>query len=468
MMYYLSVDFGTSAVKMSVLDEELRVKCWNKAEYQYLILPGEKNELRETDLMNAFYSAAAGLDPELLKKVEMFCYDTFSPSVVFMDREGELVYRNIITHLDRRSRKQSDDIERLIGKDAYMSISGIYPFAGGCSAMTLLWFVQNMPEIIEKSSYIGHLTTWIHKKLTGLWMVDFVNASMLGVYETTKQGGWSKEILKEIGVDYRLFPEIRYPGSVYGRLKKEIAHRLGLREGIPVCVGTNDVAAAQMGAGNCAPGDIMDTAGSSEMVSILTDQPVTNPGYYLRNSALPGIWQVYATTCGGFGIRWFYEQFCRELSIEEFYRYEEREINRFLAQGNGGITADPYLSGDRQSLEKRTASFRGLTLAYTRGELLTAMLEGIQSVIYGTISMAEQFQRIQPVIKISGGMVTPAYLKLKEAMYPQYKLLQVDDCPILGNAALAQYWSEKSEKGETKGESSKNIKRNSHSFRNPV
>ena len=96
------------------------------------------------------------------------------------------------------------------------------------------------------------------------------------------------------------------------------------------------------------------------------------------------------------------------------------------------------------------------------------MLEGIQSVIYGTISMAEQFQRIQPVIKISGGMVTPAYLKLKEAMYPQYKLLQVDDCPILGNAALAQYWSEKSEKGETKGESSKNIKRNSHSFRNPV
>lgn len=442
-MYFLSVDFGTSAVKMSVLDENLKVKCWNKAAYQYLILPCEKNELREADLMQAFYTAASGLDPELLSKVEVFCYDTFSPSVVFMDRDGELVYPNIITHLDRRSRKQSEDIERIFGRDAYMNISGIYPFAGGCSAMTLLWFRQNMPEILDNSCYIGHLTTWIHKKLTGLWMIDFVNASMLGIYETTKQSGWSEPILREIGIDKGQLPEIRYPGTEYGRLVPEIASRIGVPAGIPVCIGTNDVAAAQMGAGNQKPGDIMNTAGSSEMVSVLTNQPVTNPGYYLRNSALPGIWQVYATTCGGFGIEWFYNQFCREMDRDAFYTYEEQEIDRFLEKGNGDVIADPYLSGDRQSLEKRTAAFRGLTLASTRGEMLTAMLAGIQSVIYGTITMAEVFQKLQPVIKISGGMVTPAYLKMKETMYPKYRLQQVDDCPILGNAALAQYWSKK-------------------------
>jgi sugar (pentulose or hexulose) kinase len=438
-MYYLSIDFGTSAVKMSIVDDSLQVKSWNKAEYRYLILPGEKNELRESDLMGALAKAAKGLDTELLRQVEQICYDTFSPSIVFMDRNGALVYPNIITHLDRRSRKQSDDIDRIIGRETYMNISGIYPFAGGCSAMTLLWFLQNQPEILERSDYVGHLTTLIHKRFTGLWMVDFVNASMMGVYETTTQGTWSEAVLKELQIDRRLFPDIHNPGTVYGTLQKEMADFLGMKEGIPVCVGTNDVAAAQMGAGNKSAGDIIDTAGSSEMVSVLTDKPMVDAGYYLRNSALPGLWQIYATTCGGFGIQWFYEQFCRELTLEEFYEYEKDEINKFLEERQSDVSFTPYLSGDRQSLEKKTASWNGLTLASTRGQMLVSCLLAIQEVIYGTIEKAAKVQKLNHVIKISGGMITPTYLHFKKQMYPEYTLKLVDDCPILGNVVLARY-----------------------------
>jgi sugar (pentulose or hexulose) kinase len=438
-MYYLSIDFGTSAVKMSIVDDSLQVKSWNKAEYRYLILPGEKNELREADLMGALAAAAKGLDPGLLSQVEQICYDTFSPSVVFMDRNGALVYPNIITHLDRRSRKQSDDIDRIIGREAYMNISGIYPFAGGCSAMTLLWFLQNQPEILERSYYVGHLTTLIHKRFTGLWMVDFVNASMMGVYETTTQGTWSEALLKELHIEQRLFPDIYNPGVVYGTLQKDMADLLGMKEGIPVCVGTNDVAAAQMGAGNKRAGDIIDTAGSSEMVSILTDKPRVDAGYYLRNSALPGLWQIYSTTCGGFGIQWFYEQFCRELTLEEFYQYEKDEIIKFFEGGQSDVSFTPYLSGDRQSLEKKTASWNGLTLASTRGQMLVSCLLAIQEVIYGTIEKAAKVQKLENVIKISGGMITPTYLHFKTRMYPEYTLKLVDDCPIIGNVALARY-----------------------------
>ena len=438
-MYYLSIDFGTSAVKLSIVDDNLQVKCWNKAEYRYLLLPGEKNELREADLFTALAKAAKGLDAELLDRVERICYDTFSPSIVFMDRAGTLVYPNIITHLDRRSRKQSDDIDRIIGREAYMNISGIYPFAGGCSAMTLLWFLQNQPEILDRSYYVGHLTTLIHKRFTGLWMVDFVNASMLGVYETTTQGTWSEVLLKELHIERRLFPDIYSPGTVYGTLQREMADLLGMKVGIPVCVGTNDVAAAQMGAGNKRAGEIMDTAGSSEMVSILTDTPSVNSGYYLRNSALPGLWQIYATTCGGFGIQWFYEQFCREMSLEEFYRYENDEILKYLEAGQNDVSFTPYLSGDRQSLLKKTASWNGVTLASTRGQMLVSCLAAIQEVIYGTIEKAARVQKLEHVIKISGGMLTPMYLRLKTQMHPEYTLKLVDDCPILGNVALAKY-----------------------------
>ena len=133
-MLFLSVDFGTSAVKMSILDEEGHVLDSGRGEYRYVILPGEKNELRKEDLLGALYAAAGTLNPDLRRRVDVLCYDTFSPSPVFLDRNGDLVYPNIITHLDRRSRAQGEEIDRTIGRDAYQRISGIYPFAGGCSA----------------------------------------------------------------------------------------------------------------------------------------------------------------------------------------------------------------------------------------------------------------------------------------------------------------------------------------------
>lgn len=437
-MLFLSIDFGTSAVKLSIVDENKNILGWSKHEYPYLLLPGEKAELDPKQLFSALFSAARQLDPTLRARVEYLCYDTFSPSLVLMDDCGELIYPNIITHLDRRSRAQSDYICTVIGNDNYMNISGIYPFAGGCSAMTLLWFRLHRPDLIPHIKKVGHLTTYLHKKFTGYWMVDLVNASMLGLYETTTQGQWSRELLSELKIPEEWFPDIYTPGIILGSLLPKIAEKLGIPSGIPVSVGTNDVAAAQMGAGNCYSGEIMNTAGSSEMVSILSDIPTVNPHYYLRNSAIPGLWQIYATTAGGFAVDWFYHQFCRELTKDEFYEnYIIESIERY---GNHvKVTFDPYLTGDRQSLVKKTGAWHGLTLSTTRGEMLAALLKSIQGVLHTTLREAQTFLSLNQTIKISGGMVTPSYLKMKKLEMPEYIFEQVDDCPILGNVELIKY-----------------------------
>ncbi len=443
-MLFLSVDFGTSAVKMSILDETGRVYGSGRGEYRYVILPGEKNELRKQDLLEAFYTAAGTLDPELRRRVDVLCYDTFSPSPVFLDRDGDLVYPNVITHLDRRSRAQGEEIDRTFGRDAYRRISGIYPFAGGCSAMTFLWFRENLPEVLEKSYATGHLPTYVHHLLTGNWMCDLVNASMTGLYETTSQGTWSRDLISAFGLRAELFPEIRDPGTVFGTLRPEIARLLGVPAGIDVCVGTNDMAAAQMGAGNRTAGGVMITTGSSEMVSILTDKPVTDPEYYLRNAALPGLWQIYVTTCGGFGLDWFREQFCREMDRKAFFSYTARVLNSLSAEGTGGVTFEPYLTGDRQSMEKKTGAWHGLTLAATREQMLGAYLEAIQDVLLGAIRKAERILPLDPVIKVSGGMATPEYLEYKKTRFGGFEFSVAEDCPTLGNAELVKYyWKEK-------------------------
>lgn len=437
-MLFLSIDFGTSAVKVSIIDENGSIQCQAKHEYHYLLLPDEKVELSPDSLLSALFLAVKCLNPDLLHKVECLCYDTFSPSLVLMNNDGDLLYPNIITHLDRRCRAQSDFICNTVGKDSYLHISGIYPFAGGCSAMTLLWFQQKENDLLCQVEKVGHLTTYLHKLFTGKWMIDLVNASMLGLYETTMQTTWSKELLYTFQFPENWFSKICAPGKFFGTLLPDIAEKLGVRSGIPVAVGTNDVAAAQMGAGNSSAGQIMNTAGSSEMVSILTDKPVTNPHYYLRNAALPGLWQIYATTAGGFALDWFYLQFCHEMKRSDFY--EKYLIDSIKNYGTTtAITFDPYLTGDRQSLQKKAGAWHGLSLSSTREEMLASMLKSIQKVLYTTLLEAKQFQTLSKTIKISGGMVNPAYLEMKKMEMPEFDFKQVDDCPLLGNIELIKY-----------------------------
>lgn len=437
-MHYLSIDFGTSTVKMEILDDQLRVLATASQEYPYLLLPGEKVEIDPEVLFAAAAQAALSLPAELRAQVGVLCYDTFSPSPVFLTEAGTLAYPNIITHLDRRSRAQCDYIDRVVGKDNYLQIAGIYPFAGGAGIMTVLWMQANQPEVLERTHRIGHLPTYVHHRLTGEWVVDLVNASMLGLYETTTQGGWSAELLDAFGLAPQWFGEIGNPGEFLGKLDAVAAASFGIPAGIPVAIGTNDMAAAQMGAHNDRAGRIMNTAGSSDMVSILTDRPVTNPGYYLRNSALPGLWQIYATTAGGFGIDWFYEQFCRELSRDEFNNcYLPSCIERFADDGE--VTFDPYLTGDRQSLAKRTGAWHGLTLAATRDEMLAAMLKSMNRVLYDVTQLAGAVVELDHVIKLTGGLSTPAFIKLKELQFPGFSFDVVDNCSVLGNVELVRH-----------------------------
>jgi sugar (pentulose or hexulose) kinase len=353
-----------------------------------------------------------------------------------MDGQGNPLYP-ILTHLDRRSKEQSAEILRTMGKDRFQAVTGIQPFTGGVSITSALWVRENEGEIFSRAQRMGHLNTYIYRKLTGLWACDPVNASQMGLYETVSGGGWSEEITELFGIPRRILPEILPAGAAGGRLSPEAARICGLKPGIPVALGTNDAASAQVGAGNTRAGAVLNISGSSEMISVLSAVPKIDDRYYLRCSATAGLWQIYATTAGGFALDWFRKEFYRDLGDKDFFEKELPRIAEDFASRPGGVEFLPYLSGDRQSITPKKGAFTGLTLETRRENILAALLWGMHEPIRQVLGICEEFMPLEKTIKLTGGMIDRSIIKIKKQIFPAYQFEAKSECMILGSALLA-------------------------------
>ncbi len=433
-MNILSVDFGTSSVKLSVVDEQLNILDSAKVSYQIRVTNGDWIELDGDVVFDAMLEGIRKLSA-YAGSIGVIGFDTFSPSMTFMDEDGNALHP-VLTHLDRRSKAQTQEILQVMGKDAFQKITGIQPFTGGASVTSVLWMKENRPDVFDRAYRLGHLNTYIYKRLTGVFATDPTNASMTGMYNTVTGNGWSKEICSTFGIPMEKLPEIVQTGTILGGLKKEVADACGLKEGTPVAFGGNDAATAQIGAGNRRSGEILNISGSSEMVSILSDTPKVNDKYYLRCSATPGLWQIFAITASGFAIDWFREEFYKDMDARTFF---DKEMPDVIAHNLNTTEVGflPYLAGDRQSLEPKRGAFTGLTLQATRKDFLAAIFLGIHEPILQTIRLAEEFLTLDKTIKLTGGMVDDAFLSIKHKLFPDYRFQVKLDCPVLGNAVLA-------------------------------
>lgn len=434
-IYTLSADFGTSSVKIAIIDEEIQLLKTSKRDYKYKVMDTDEIEIDMVELEEAFLECLTDIE-EYLPLVSVISFDAFAPSFVIMDAAGNALHP-IITHLDRRSRKYTKQIMDTFGRDRFRDITGTLPFAGGVTLTTLLWFKEHKPEVFEKAHMIGHLTTYLYKKMTGKWAIDQVNASITGLYETVTGKGWSKEICEVFGIPFEMLPPIKEAGNTFEELSLEMAEIMGLKPGIPVILGTQDVASALIGAQVNQSGDVLCISGSSEMISVLTDTPITNDKYYLRASATKGLWQVFSITTGGFALEWFRSEFYREISEENFFNEHLSYLLREKFDVNS-VRFLPYMTGDRQSLRNKKGSFNGLTLDTDRDDMLCALIEGIQQQSKTTLDCCKKIISVKKTMKATGNLAEhDAYMQIKKKIFDSIEIEVIDNCPLKGNVIMA-------------------------------
>lgn len=431
--YIFAVDVGTSSLKAAIMDRELNIVEHAYGKYAYRVVENMGVEVDPEHIWMAFVKVARKFS-SYAEQIDVISLCTFCPAMTPMNSEGKAL-RNSIIHLDRRTYPQARRALKHVGKKTFLEITGNLPYPGGVSLTSLLWIQEKELEIFKSAVMFGHMNTFLMKRLVDRWLIDPTNASMTGLYETVAYGNWSPELAKAFEIDIKKLPEVMDCDQFVGGLSTTAAEVLQLKAGTPVIMGGGDTACATYGAGSENEGEILDIAGSSEILTISLKTPYPSPKYNLRTHVLRDRWVIFTITVGGIALEWFREQFCREMDKKTFY---DTYLPEVLQETNTSEIFHPHLSGNRFSMTQQRGVFSGLTLSTTREDLVRAVAKGVMQPMVVTLAESQKHIQLCKSVFLTGGGANEALKRYKEnTVFAGYTFTLRQECSLVGVAKLA-------------------------------
>ncbi|HEX8915613.1 MAG TPA: FGGY family carbohydrate kinase [Humisphaera sp.] len=372
-MTLLGLDVGSSSVIAGILRGTKVLKESTRAFYKSRH-DGAKVDVDPDEVLRAIREVIASLGPAA-KKVDAIALAVMSPAWVAMDAKGKAL-TPMVTHQDRRSVEVALELERRVGKEHHLAIVGCRPFPGGISSTTWAWYLKHEPNRLKRADLVGHLNTFLHRRMTGARVTDPSNASFMGVYKTLELAGWSDELCEAVGANRALLPDVLEADRVAGRITKDAARDFGLAEGTPMMTGIVDGSAGMLLAG-AKVGQMFNVCGSTDVLALCTDSPRPHEKLLTRALGVGRKWLAVGTLAAvGSAIYWAKANLFADTPIDDFRKLVVK-LSKTGPKAAGNVRFEPYMAGERTSIEQRTGAFTGLTLASTREQMLSAILEAV-------------------------------------------------------------------------------------------
>jgi len=304
--------------------------------------------------------------------------------LVMLDADGEVLRRCIIW-ADQRTGVETEDMERVLGRQSLIGITANAPMTG-FTAAKILWVKKHEPELYERCAHILLPKDFIRYKLTGEYATEVSDASGMQLMDVPKRA-WSAEVTDKLGVDRALLAKLYESQEVTGVTSAACAALTGLAAGIPVVGGAGDNAAAAVGTGVVTQGKAFTTIGSSAVVYAVSDDVRIEPDgrVHALCASVPGKWTVMSCTQGaGLSLQWLRNHVCteemREAEIQGLDPYIL--MNRLAEEtpiGSDRLLFLPYLMGERSPHPDPDCRgvFFGLSGAHGRANLIRAVMEGV-------------------------------------------------------------------------------------------
>lgn len=449
--YLMGIDIGTSSIKVAVIDQDAKLVAQESASYHLIVSPDQVCVQIDTpDMFSALIGCVDGLihkqgvQPAYISAIGISC---LCPGLTALSADGRVLVDPII-YSDRRSTQEADLFRDTIGAEQLFSITANSAMAGAMSGTSMLWIRRNLPEIYAQTQYFGHVNTLIAYLLCGSFAMDHSNASYTLLYETAGAGQWSQEICQAMGIDMEKLPPLHNSTDVVGTLTHPVLLAMGLSPETKVVIGGGDTACATLAAGVVHQGDVCESVGTTNVLTVCMEQPLFSPHFINRRHVVPGAW-IYqgAMSHTGSSYQWMFDNF-----YQDYHDYPSISGKRGLMlmnddaeqaePGAGGLVFLPYMMGERSPVWDPYARgvFFGLSLNTTRREMNRAVLEGCGYGLRQLIEMVEQRtgQPLASFTSIGGGAKSRVWAQIKADITGRdITVLDLNDTAPVGAALLA-------------------------------
>jgi xylulokinase len=394
--YTIGLDVGSSSVKASILEIETGIVAGtftSPAESELAIVSPQKGWAQQdpNTWWNHSKLAIEGVLAEAKIKgneIEAIGVSYQMHGMTPVDINGKPLMDAIIW-CDGRTTAQRDSIN---GSDATPFLEQHLNLPGHFTASKLAWFKENCPDLYGKLDKVllpGH---YILRRATGQSTVTPSGLSE-GIFWNFHEGGLSKIVMEHFGLDERHIPEIKPTFGEHGRLTREAAEELGLKEGTPFTYFAGDQPNNAFSLNVLNPGEIAATAGTSAVIYGVTDKVVYDPqtrvNQFLHVTNTEDKLRIGILACiNGAGIS---NRYFRDVLGGGSYK----DMDKLAAsvETTEGLIYIPFGNGpERTQQDKNTgAHLIGLDLnKHTNAHIYRALQEGVVfAMVYGAEVMKE-------------------------------------------------------------------------------
>jgi xylulokinase len=366
-----------------------------------------------------------------------------------LSRDGRWLYPFISWHCPRTEPQQRWWLEH-IGPEKQFAVGGnqIWVFN---TAFRILWMRENEPEILAQTHKWVLIEDFINFMLCGRLATDFSMASTTLLFDQ-RQRAWSDELLRVSGIDRQLLCDPLPSGTVLGQVHAEAATATGLPAGTPVVLGGHDYLCGALPTGAFRPGVVSDVTGTWEMVVAAVPQPVLTPavremGILVDSHVARNMWAVMGATVAAEQLEWFRREFGqpeREQAARDGGVDWDHLMRAAAASPPGarGCLFLPHMSGSHCPVvdHRSLGLFAGLRNITTKGDMLRAMIEGLDYQFLQVVEGLEQGLGVRPekIVAIGGAVNNEFWMQNKaDVVGKPIEVPPIDEAVVLGAAILA-------------------------------
>ncbi len=442
--YLLSIDVGTTSIKLGLFTTGGKLKAMSIQEYSLLTPSSNMVELPA----NVYWKALSKGIKDVLKKSEVhpqsilaLSLSSQAETLICVDKKGKVI-RNAIIWLDTRAEKESLEIAKNFPLELLYQTTGLPKMSPIWPAAKILWLKKNEPDIFNQTSKFLIVKDYLIWKLTGEFSTEPTESSST-CYLKLKEKDWWDEMLDFIGIRRDKLPVILPSCEVVGNISSQAKSELGLSINTKVVAGSMDQMAAALGAGNIETGIITESTGTALAVVACVDEPTFDSRTKVPCAphCIPGkfVLMPYSET-SGIVLKWFRDTFPSDTTEKEDYG-DLLELASKVPPGAEGLLALSHFTGTAcpDFNPQARGTFVGISFKHKRAHFIRAIVESVAFMLRENIELLKNLSiPVKKVRSLGGAAKSDIWLKIKaDVLDVPVEVPQYSEAASLGAAVLA-------------------------------